>query len=126
MKSNYISTRAGNYLLRSLRLLDKICPYTQYTELLVHKYTGYTVRRCNVKEEHSNYLPFLSIQQIEDWLKKHRLFLIRPGIQPDGSYCLEISGVIYSKYPQKMSHPKDFSRRDILKYNLEYLVKIKV
>ena len=116
------------FLKGCLETLNEVCPYTRPSELLMHKTTGHAIRVEEIPQHRrDNFIPFLTIVEIEDWLKRNKLFLVRPGITPEGKYRLEIDGKEpYAGFTEIVNHPKEITRRQILKHNLEYLITIKV
>ena len=126
--SNIVIIGAGEFLKGCLETLNEVCPYTRPSELLMHKTTGHAIKVEDIPQHRKdNFIPFLTIVEIEDWLKRNKLFLVRPGITPEGKYRLEINGTKpYEGFTEIVNHPKEISRRQILKHNLEYLITIKV
>lgn len=126
--SNIVIIGAGEFLKECLETLNEVCPYTRPSELLMHKTTGHAIKVEDIPQHRrDNFIPFLTIVEIEDWLKRNKLFLVRPGITPESKYRLEIDGKEpYEGFTEIVNHPKEISRRQILKHNLEYLITIKV
>ena len=126
--SNIVIIGAGEFLKECLETLNEVCPYTRPSELLMHKTTGYAIKVEDIPQhKKDNFIPFLTIVEIEDWLKRNKLFLVRLGITPEGKYRLEIDGKEpYAGFTEIVNHPKEITRRQILKHNLEYLITIKV
>ena len=126
--SNIVIIGAGEFLKGCLETLNEVCPYTRPSELLMHKTTGHAIKVEEIPQHRrDNFIPFLTIVEIEDWLKRNKLFLVRPGITPEGKYRLEINGTKpYEGLTEIVNHPREITRRQILKHNLEYLITIKV
>ena len=122
--SNIVIIGAGEFLKGCLETLNEVCPYTRPTEMLMNRATGNAFKVEDVPQHRrDNFIPFLTIVEIEDWLKRNKLFSIRPGITPEGKYRLEINGAEpYEGFTDVMDHPSDITRRQILKHNLEYLI----
>ena len=126
--SNIVIIGAGEFLKGCLETLNEVCPYTRASEMMMHKRTGHAVKVEDIPQHRRvDFIPFLTIVEIEDWLKRNKLFLVRPGITPEGKYRLEIDGKEpYAGFTEIVNHPKKITRRQILKHNLEYLITIKV
>ena len=122
--NNIVIVGAGVFLKGCLETLNEVCPYTRTSEMMMHKKTGHAVKVEDIPQHRRvDFIPFLTIVEIEDWLKRNKLFSIRPGIAPEGKYRLEINGVEpYEGFTDVMDHPSDITRRQILKHNLEYLI----
>ena len=122
--NNIVIVGAGVFLKGCLETLNEVCPYTRASEMMMHKKTGHAVKVEDIPQHRRvDFIPFLTIVEIEDWLKRNKLFSIRPGITPEGKYRLEINGVEpYEGFTDVMDHPSDITRRQILTHNLEYLI----
>ena len=126
--SNIVIIGAGEFLKGCLETLNEVCPYTRPTEMLMNRATGNAFKVEDIPQHRKDsFIPFLTIVEIEDWLKRNKLFLVRPGITPEGKYRLEIDGKEpYAGFTEIVNHPREITRRQILKHNLEYLITIKV